>query len=454
MTMTETLDRIHELVQRSDLAALAAYTAEAPLPEISDLLDRLSPADAAVLFRMLVKDTAMDVFERLEAAAQADLITELADAEVVGVFEALDPDDVVGLLDELPATVTKRLLKSLSARQRAATAPILGYPQGSIGRRMSPEYMIARPQERVSTVLARMRANEAEYETIYTVPVVDRSRTLVGVVSLRELLRAEDADQVESVMNSAVSVKARESDEFAARRCLDGGLLAIPVVDNESRLVGLLTIDDAIRIIRAAEDEDQARAGASEPLRRTYLLTPVRAIAKARAPWLLVLAVSAILTVQVLAMFESTLAQVTALMMFVPLLTGTGGNAGSQAATTLTRALAMNDVGPKDVGRVAFKEVRTGFMLGLGLGSLGFVLSSVVFTLLQDSAFGISIGSVIGLTLLAVCTMSATVGGLMPIIARACRVDPAVFSTPFISTFCDATGLLIYFTIAQVVMGL
>lgn len=454
MTMTETLDHIHELVERSDLAGLAAYTAEAPLPEVSDLLDRLSPADAAVLFRMLAKDTAMDVFERLDPAAQADLIAELADAEVVGVFEALDPDDVVGLLDELPATVTKRLLQSLSSRQRAATAPILGYPQGSIGRRMSPEYMIARLGEQVAVVLERLRTNEADYETIYTVPVVDASRVLVGVVSLRELMRADHTDLIEDVMNPSVSVKARESDEFAARRCLDGGLLALPVVDRESRLVGLLTIDDAIRIIRAAEDEDQARAGATEPLRRTYLLTPVLSIARSRAPWLLILAISAILTVQVLAMFEATLAQVSALVMFVPLLTGTGGNAGSQAATTLTRALAMNDVGPRDVGRVVFKEVRTGFLLGLGLGTLGFLLASLVFSLIQDPQFGIGIGLVIGLTLLAVCTMSATVGGLMPIIARAVKVDPAVFSTPFISTFCDATGLVIYFTIAQVVLGL
>ncbi|WP_277051374.1 magnesium transporter [Ruania albidiflava] len=446
MTMTETLETIHDLVQRSDLTTLAKFAAEAPRPEISELLDRLSPVDAAVVFRLLPKDTSIDVFERLEPAAQADLVTELAEAEVVGVFEALDPDDVVGLLDELPAKVTKRLLQTLSPRQRTATAPILGYPQGSIGRKMSPEYLIARPDEPVQTVLARTQRDEAQYETIYTIPVVDHSRTLVGILSLRELMRAEDTDLVGAVMNTPVSAAAYDSDEVAARRCLDGGLLALPVVDREERLVGLLTIDDAIRIIRAAEDEDQARAGGTEPLRRTYLLTPVRQIARARAPWLLILAISAILTVQVLELYEATLAEVIALALFIPLLTGTGGNAGAQAATTLTRALAMNELGTRDIGRVAFKEVRTGFTLGLVLGSLGFLIAALVYEL--------PIGIVIGLTLLAVCTIAATVGGLMPIIAKACRVDPAVFSTPFISTFCDATGLIIYFTIARAILGL
>ncbi|WP_147916364.1 magnesium transporter [Ruania zhangjianzhongii] len=446
MTMTETLETIHDLVERADLATLATLTASTPRPEISELLDRLSPVDAAVVFRLLPKDTAIDVFERLEPAAQADLITELAEAEVVGVFEALDPDDVVALLDELPAKVTKRLLKTLSERQRTATAPILGYPQGSIGRKMSPEYLIARPDETVQAVLARVRRDEATYETIYTVPVVDSSRTLVGIMSLRELMRAEDSDLVAAVMNTPVSAPAYDGDERAARRCLDGGLLALPVVDREDRLVGLLTIDDAIRIIRAAEDEDHARAGGSEPLRRTYLLTPVRAITKARIAWLLVLAVSAILTVQVLELFEATLAEKVALALFIPLLTGTGGNTGAQAATTVTRALAMNELSTRDAGRVALKELRTGFALGLTLGALGFAVASL--------AYEVPIGAVIGLTLLAVCTMSATVGGLMPIIAKACRVDPAVFSTPFISTFCDATGLIIYFTIARAILGL
>src|SRR5699024_3809142 len=249
MTMTETLTHVHDLVERTDLVELAGFLSEAPLPEISEMLDRLPATDAAVVFRLLAKDTAMDVFERLEPAAQADLVAELGDAEVVGVFEALDPDDVVGLLDELPAKVTKRFLRELSPRQRKATAPILGFPQGSIGRRMTPEYLTAHPDENVGTVIERVRRNEASAETIYVVPVVDYSRTLVGIASLRDLLRADPDALVDDVMTAATSVAAYETDETAARRCLDVGLIAMPVVDREDRLLGLLTIDDAARII-------------------------------------------------------------------------------------------------------------------------------------------------------------------------------------------------------------
>ncbi|HEY5222859.1 MAG TPA: magnesium transporter [Microbacteriaceae bacterium] len=195
-----------------------------------------------------------------------------------------------------------------------------------------------------------------------------------------------------------------------------------------------------------AESEDAARTGGTEPLRRPYLSTSVFSITRSRVVWLLVLAVSAILTVQVLGIFEATLEQKVVLALFIPLLTGTGGNTGAQAATTITRALAMGDVRPRDIGRVAFREVRVGAMMGLLLGVLAFVIAALFY--------GVPTASVIGLTLLAVCTMAATVGGAMPIIAKWLRVDPAVFSTPFITTFCDATGLVIYFTIAKAILHL
>ena len=219
----------------------------------------------------------------------------------------------------------------------------------------------------------------------------------------------------------------------------------MPIVDSEVRLLGILTVDDAHQILRDAEEEDTARAGGSEPLRRPYLTTSIFLIARSRVVWLLVLAVSALLTVQVLEVFEATLEQMVVLALFIPLLTGTGGNTGSQAATTITRALALGEVRPRDIGRVLLREVRVGTMLGLLLGTLGFALASLVYD--------VPTGVVIGTTLLCVCAMAATVGGAMPILAKTIRVDPAVFSTPFITTFCDATGLLIYFTIAKAILG-
>jgi len=227
---------------------------------------------------------------------------------------------------------------------------------------------------------------------------------------------------------------------------VDAQLLAAPVVDGEDRLLGILTVDDASRILEEAEDEDAARQGASEPLRRPYLTTPVLRIVRARVVWLLVLAVSALLTVQVLDIFQAALEQVVVLALFVPLLTGTAGNTGSQAATTVTRALAMGEVRKRDALVVAWREVRVGLILGSLLGVLGLVLGTLVF--------GVALGAVLGVTLVAICTLAATVGGLMPMLASAVRADPAVFSTPFISTFCDATSLVIYFAVATWILQL
>jgi magnesium transporter len=223
-------------------------------------------------------------------------------------------------------------------------------------------------------------------------------------------------------------------------------LLALPVVDDSNRLAGMLTVADALRILEDAESEDTARAGGSEPLRRPYLATPVMRVVRSRVVWLLVLAVSAILTVQVLEIFEATLEQMVVLALFIPLLTGTGGNTGNQAATTVTRALALGDVRIRDMGKVLLREVRVGAVLGLMLGALGCAVASIFY--------GTGVGLVVGLTLLSVCTMAATVGGAMPLIGKSIKVDPAVFSNPFISTFCDATGLVMYFLIARTVLNL
>lgn len=237
---------------------------------------------------------------------------------------------------------------------------------------------------------------------------------------------------------------AYESAETAARMCADLRVLALPVVDTESRLVGMLTIDDAVRILQQEETEHAARQGGVEPLRRPYFATPLHRLVASRIVWLLVLAVGATLTVQVLSVFEATLEQVAVLALFIPLLIGTGGNTGNQAATTVTRAIALGDVRPRDVGRVLARELSTGLALGAVLGALGGTITALVYEP--------RIGLVIGLTLLTVCTMAASIGGIMPMLARTLRVDPAVFSNPFITTFVDASGLVVYLFIARAVL--
>lgn len=295
-------------------------------------------------------------------------------------------------------------------------------------------------------VVEKLRADADNLETIYTIPVVADERTLCGAVSLRDLFIAQPDTQVGDIMREIPSLRDTDGAEDAARRLLSSGLLAFPVVDHGNRVVGIFTHDEAADIVEHADSEDSARQGGSESLKQPYLSTPVLKLVRSRIVWLLVLALSAILTVQVLDIFEGTLAEVTVLSLFIPLLTGTGGNTGNQAATTVTRALALNDVSKGDILKVMWRELRVGATLGAVLGVLGLGIAWAVF--------GQDIGIVIGATLFCVCTISAMVGGMMPIVAKTVGADPAVFSNPFISTFCDATGLVIYFLIAKSVLGL
>lgn len=440
------LESIAASLADGDLAAVSAALSGAPTDEAVSVLERLSRRQRAVAFRLLPKDRAATVFEAFSPGLQSDLVRALQDREVAGIFADLDPDDRVWLLDELPATLAPRLLRGLPPRERQLTDEVLGYPQGSIGRRMSPEYVSARSGQTVGRVLEHVRERLEDAETVYMLPVIDDTRHVLGVVSLRDLLGADPSVTAGELMVEARTAVAEDSAEIAARRCSERGLIALPIVDSERRLVGILTIDDAARILEHEESEDVARQGGSEPLRRPYLSTPVLRIVRSRLTWLLVLAVGATLTVQVLEIFEATLEQVTVLALFVPLLIGTGGNTGNQAATTVTRALALQDVRPRDVLRVLGREMRVGLCLGAVLGLTGLLVAGLVYSL--------AIGVVIGLTLVAVCTLAASVGGVMPLIARTLRVDPAVFSNPFITTFVDAAGLIVYFLIARAVLGL
>ncbi|MFC4222351.1 magnesium transporter [Lysinibacter cavernae] len=437
-------NELNQAISAGDLLQASRLLDELNPREVTEVIERSPRAKAAVTYRLLSKSRALEVFEMLDPAVQGDLVHALRDDEVTGLFSELDPDDRAQLVDELPASVAQRLMLGLSAKDRAITTAILGYRSGSVGRRMSPEYVHAHPWYTAARTLDDVRAKAADAETIYTIPVTNDVKRLVGIVSLREVLASDPDATIGELMSEPEYALATDSAEEAARTCADHEYLALPIVDSETRLLGILTVDDAHQILRDAEAEDVARAGGSEPLRRPYLSTSIFSIARSRVVWLLVLAVSALLTVQVLEIFEATLEQKVVLALFIPLLTGTGGNTGSQAATTITRALAVGDVRTSDVWLVLLREVRVGTMLGLLLGSLGFVLAALVYD--------VPTGAVIGLTLLCVCAMAATVGGAMPLLAKTIHVDPAVFSTPFITTFCDATGLLIYFTIAKAIL--
>lgn len=360
----------------------------------------------------------------------------------------LEPHERVALLDELPPELAQQLWATLDESQVQATATIMGFPDDSIARWMTTHMVVARRDDTVHEVLRMVDESLTFAETVYVIPVIDLNGSTIGILSLRTLLESRHTPnlQVGEIVRRVTLLDASMPAGDAAQIFSRTGALALPVVGDDKKLIGLVSIDDAVRILEEEHDEDLARSGGTEPIRTPYLRTSVTRLFKSRVVWLSILAVSAMLTVKVLDTFEGELSQVIVLALFVPLLIGIGGNTGNQAATTVTRALALGDVHKRDVGRVALHELAVGLCLGAALGAVGFGLASLIY--------GFDIGLVIGLTIVSICTLAATVGGVMPIVGKSVGIDPAVFSNPFISTFCDATGLLIYFFIAKMVLGL
>jgi magnesium transporter len=438
---------LDELLETGDLDLIDRWLAQADVVEIADELSRLPREQRAVPFRLLAKDRALEVFELLDPSLQQELLDGLRETNVRQLFEDLDPDDRARLTEEMPAKVARRLLAGLSPNERRLTSTLLGYPEDSAGRMMSPEVASLRATMAAADALERLRRIGRSAETLYALPVTDDQRRLVGVLGLRDLVLADPRTPVGELMDTEVfSARVDADQEEVARLIREADLLALPIVDTEDRLVGIVTVDDAMEVLEEEETEDLARAGGAEPLGRPYLATSVLQIARSRVVWLLFLIVAATLTVNVLNAFEATLNQVVTLALFIPLVIGTGGNTGAQAATTVTRALAVGEVRFDDIGVVILREARVGLLLGsmLGLLALG---PAWLFA-------GREIGLVVSLTLLAVCTLAAFVGALLPLVARRVGVDPAVMSAPFITTLVDATGLVVYFLIARTVLRL
>lgn len=436
-----------DLVEQGDLTAIRDWLTQHHPHRIADDLGRMSDVDAAVAFRLLGKDEALEVFEELDAEDQQGILAGLRDKESLELLEEMDPDDRARMLDEAPAKVATRLLGGLSARERAMTAALLGYPEGSVGRRMSPEVVTLPERLTVGQALARVRARGEHAETIYTLPVVDSTRALRGVVNLRELVLSDpDRPVTELVETEPHFVRATDEAETAARLMQETNELNLPVVDSEGRLVGLFTYDDADEVIEEADTEDIARQSGSAPWSGHYMAAGVWKLARYRALWLSLLLVAATLTVTVTQFFEATLEQVAVLALFIPMLIGAGGNAGAQAATSCVRALAVGEVRGSDLFRVIWREARVGLLLGALLAVLGMCVG-VLFV-------DFDVALVVGITLVLICGWAATVGGSMPLLAKKLGIDPAVVSAPMVTTLVDATGLVIYFGTAVLVLGL
>ncbi len=436
-----------EAIELGDLKTISQTLEELAPHEIAEEIFRLDTVESTVIWRLLPKDVALEVFEELDAENQQQILSGMREQAFRDLLERMDPDDRVRLLGEAPASFVKKVLAGLSPKERKMTAELLGYPEETVGRYMSPEVISIADNTPVPEILATLRRKGKTAETISVLAVVDKSKTFVGLIELEQLVLADEELTAADVADKdAATVLVTDAAEDAARLLQDTNYLAVVVLDTEDRVVGVLTVDDAIDILEEAHSEDIARQAASLPSSGHYLSGKVFTLARLRIVWLLFLVVAATLTVSVLQLFENELERYTMLALFMPMLIGTGGNVGAQAATSAVRAIALGEVRPQDVLRVAWRESRVGLLLGIGLGLVGLVAGWLVA--------GWQVGATVAIAITVVCMWAATVGAVMPLAAKALKIDPAVISSPMVTTLVDATGLVIYFLIAGVMLGL
>ena len=415
-------------------------------PDQADLFGELPPEEQdALLPRLDVEDSAA-ILEELEDSEAAELASRLSTEALARILDEMEPDEAADLLGDIPPA---QAIQALSAMEEAdEVEPLLAHPDETAGGLMTPPTVTLRQEMTAEEAIAYLRALAPDSETVYYLFVVDEENRLVGVVSLRQLIVAPPTARIREIMDpEVIHVRASADQEEAARLMSRYDLLALPVVDDEGRLLGLITHDDLVEVLEDEATEDIQRLGASEPLDEPYLDTPIPTMFRKRIGWLLLLFVTETFTGSVLRFFEHELAEAIALTFFVPLLIGTGGNAGSQVASAVIRALALGELTFRHLLTVVWREIRTAFLLGLAMGAVGFIRA---ITWESPPLLAITVA----VSLSAIVLWAAIIGASLPLIASRLRIDPAVVSGPAMSTLVDATGLVIYFLIARAIMGL
>ena len=416
--------------------------------DVADMIDELPDTYQAVAFRLLPKDEAIEVYEYLPSRVQQSLLTEFRHPEVLEIVDRMSPDDRARLFDELPAKVVRRLLVDMSPAERNATALLLGYPADSAGRIMTSEFVTLRESLTVAQALERIRHLARSSETIYTLYVTDNSRHLLGTLSLRDLVMAQPDQRIESIMTEEVVYVQTDTDQEEAALLIQRyDFLALPVVDREQRLVGIVTIDDLMDVIEAEVTEDIYTAGGVQSAGDDYFQTSLLTVARKRVVWLLVLLVTNTATSAVIKGQEDLLQQVVILTAFIPLLIGAGGNVGAQSSTVVIRGLNTEDVKPSDMLYIVGRETLAGLLLGLLLGG---AVTFWAFFLEGDLGVAISVG----LSLIAISLIATFAGSALPFLFKALKFDPALMSAPFITTAVDVLGVLIYLNIARAILGI
>ena len=433
-----------ELLERRDLHALRAALLEENEVDIAEFLEELPQDKIVVVFRALPKEMAAEVFSNLEPDTQQVIIQSATDQEVSAIVEELYVDDAVDMLEELPANVVKRVLKAARPDTRKLINQFLNYPDNSVGSIMTAEFTDLKQSMTVAQAIAHIRRTGENSESVYTCYVTDAGRRLEGVLTIKELLLAQDEQLIADLMETdVITAETTEDQEEAVARMMKYDFISLPVVDKEGRLVGIVTVDDVMDVMEEEATEDFEKMAAMAPSEKPYLKTSVLSLAKHRILWLLVLMISGMITGGILGQYEAAFAAMPLLVTFIPMLTDTGGNAGSQSSTLVIRGMAVGEIQLKDFAKVFWKELRVSVLVGAVLAAVNFVRLVIQYPGSQLICLTVT------LALFATVVIAKTVGGVLPMAARFLRADPAIMAAPLITTIVDALSLMIYFAIAK-----
>lgn len=436
---------LKELLRNKQLSQIKYGLSDLQEADIAELLEDLEIKESLLIFRLLPKEIAAEVFSYFDIERQSQISSLVSDKELADIINELNFDDKIDLIEEVPANLVNRILQHSTAVERRLINQFLNYPEDSAGSLMTIEFVGLNKEMTVSQAMDKIRRIGLDSETIYTNYVTGSKRTLEGIVSLKELVLTEKDTIISDIMEKGViSVNTHDDQEYIAELFKKYNFLSLPVVDNESRLVGIITIDDIVDVIEEETTEDFQRMAAIEPTEIEYLDATVGVLAKKRLPWLVILMFSAYLTEMVMSSNNYLIAQF-ALAIYTPMLMSTGGNAGAQSATLVIRSITLGDIKFTDLFQVLWKEIRVGLLVGSTLGLLNCIRIYI-------TNGNITKALMVGLTLICTTTFAAIIGGTLPILAKKMKLDPAIMASPMITTIVDATTLLIFFKIASIIL--
>ena len=442
------IEEIKELIENKQFTQLKKELKEMKSADVSLILDELDKEQAVILFRLLSKEKAGMAFAYMETDMREKLIKDLTDAELKNVLDELFMDDTVDLIEEMPSNVVTRILKNVDKNDRKIINELLKYPDDSAGSIMTTEFIDLKENMTIEQALDRIRQIGTDSETIYTCYVLGKNRKLQGIISIKDLLLAKEESLISDNMETnIISVNTLEDQEEVAKKFDKYDLYALPVVDNENRLVGIVTVDDAINVLQDEAEEDFEKMAAMAPTEESYFETSVFKHAKNRIVWLLILMLSSAITGTIITKYENAFAAVPLLVAFIPMLMDTGGNCGSQSSTLIIRGLATDELEVKDVFKILWKEIRIAVIVGISLATINGLRIFAQYKNLQ-------LACTVGLSITTTVILSKSIGCLLPLLAKKLKLDPAIMAAPLITTIVDILSVLVYFNIATAIMGL